>query len=294
MQRSGPVAFFKQSLKSDAFHADELINIYLLRPIAAMVVWVLYPTRVTPNEVTMFAILLGIAAAAAYTLNTPAAIFIGGILVTAKDVFDDADGQLARAKGLYSRRGRFLDSIGDFVVDLLLFSAITFAVYQSYPDAATICLGVLSFLGITLRVSYHVFYQVSYLHTENNYKLNRITEGITEEDLRGDPVALRLQVVFNFIYTWQDNMMCSIDAWCMGGVVPEHKTAAWYSDKLALRLSGLLGFGTEFAVLTIFSLFNKLYLYLWLNVLVMNGIWLLAILHRRLVVRRKFSRHRTA
>ena len=34
-----------------------------------------------------------------------------------KDIFDSADGQLARAKQLYSRHGRFLDSIGDYVVD---------------------------------------------------------------------------------------------------------------------------------------------------------------------------------
>ena len=299
--RPSPIEFFKQSLKSDAYYADEIINIYLLRPIAAVIVWLLYPTRITPNHVTIFAILLGCAASVVYTLNTPVAIAVAGLLVTAKDIFDDADGQLARAKQMYSRRGRFLDSIGDFVVDVLLFTAITVVVYRSHPDSSTIVLGVLSLLGITLRVSYHVFYQASFLHFEDRYKLNRIIEEITEEDRRGDPVTLRLQIVFNFIYTWQDKLMYRIDELCKGGrmtdenarqILPKSRdrdglARRWYADKVGLRISGLLGFGTEFAVLTVCSMFNQLYLYLWLNAVLMNGIWMGCILYRRLILSKR-------
>ena len=109
MTRPGPVEFFKQTLKSDSFFADELVNIYLLRPAAAAVVWLLQPTRVSPNHVTGAAILTGLAAAWTYGIGTPFAVAAAGVLVTAKDVLDDADGQLARAKEQYSRRGRFLD-----------------------------------------------------------------------------------------------------------------------------------------------------------------------------------------
>ena len=284
MARPNPVTFFKQSLKSDSYYADEIINIYLLRPIAAVIVWLLYPTRATPNYVTLFAICLGFAAAAVYVINTPAAIAVAGVLVCAKDIFDDADGQLARAKELYSRRGRFLDSIGDFVVDVALFSAITYAVYQTFPEITTIVLGFLSLLGITLRVSHHVFYQASFLHIEERYKLNRIIDEITEDDRQGDPVAFRLQVIFNIIYTWQDRLMYRIDQWCRRGNPNDEHLRAWYSDKLGLRISGLLGFGTEFALLTVCSLFNKLHLYLILNVAAMNGIWIVSILYRRIVL----------
>ena len=287
------MTFFRQSLKSDTYYADEIINIYLLRPLAAAVVWMLYPTRVTPNQLTVVAVLVGCAAAGVYLVNTPAAIVAAGCLVTAKDILDDADGQLARAKQQYSRRGRFLDSIGDFVVDLFLFGSITYVVHQSNlanlanlanPAPLTVLLGLLGFLGITLRVSYHVYYQASFLHLEDRYKLNRIIEEVTEEDKKGDPVALRLQVIFNLLYTWQDKIMYRIDQWCMGGNVSEEKTRQWYSDRVGLRISGLLGFGTELALLTMCSLFNNLTLYLWLNVLLMNGIWLTGILYRKLIL----------
>jgi phosphatidylglycerophosphate synthase len=287
MQRPSPVAFFKQSLKSEAYYADELINIYFLRPAAAVIVWLLYPTPVTPNGVTMIAILFGFTAAATYLISSPVAIAVAGLLVTAKDIFDDADGQLARAKQQYSRRGRFLDSIGDFAVDAALFGAITYVVYQSYPGIGTILFGFLAFLGITLRVSHHVFYQASFLHLEEKYKLNRIIEEVTEEDTKGDPVALRLQMIFNFLYTWQDKMMFAVDRWCKGNKVTDEDQRKWYADRIGLRISGLLGFGTEFALLTICSLFNQLVLYLLLNVVLMNTIWLANIVYRRFILAEK-------
>jgi phosphatidylglycerophosphate synthase len=284
MSKIDPVIFFKRSLKSKSYYADEIINIYLLRPIAAVIVWILYPTRITPNQVTLMAILLGMASAAAYSFGTAAAIAAGGVLIVAKDIFDDADGQLARAKKIYSRRGRFLDSIGDFVVDVAVFAAITRVVYLEHPSFTAICLGFLSLFGITLRVSYHVFYQVSFLHLEESYKLNRIAEGITDEDRHGDPVALRLQQIFILIYGWQDTLMYRIDYWCKGHNFDEKLLSKWYSDRFALRISGFVGFGTEFMLLGICSWMNELQTYLILNVFAMNGIWVTSIFYRRFIL----------
>ena len=55
----------------------------------------------------------------------------------------------------------------------------------------------------------------------------------------------------------------------------------WYSDRVGLRFSGFLGFGTELALLTICSLLNELQLYLWLNIILMNSIWFVTILYRK-------------
>jgi phosphatidylglycerophosphate synthase len=282
MNRPSPLSFFKQSLKSDSYYTDEIVNIYLLRPIAAVLVWFLYPTNITPNQITIVAILFGLVGAMVYTLGVPAAIAIAGTLVLLKDIFDDADGQLARAKQMYSRRGRFLDSIGDFVVDVAVFSAITFAVYREHPTYSTILLGFLSLVGITLRVSYHVFYQVSFFHLEDHYKLNRMAEEITDEDRKGDAVTLCLQQIFVLIYGWQDRLMYRIDKWSKGKHFDERLSLTWYSDRFALRLSGLIGFGTEFMILAVCSWMNELRTYLILNIFVMNCFWLLSILYRRL------------
>ncbi len=277
---------YARSVKSD--FSDELINSYFLRPIAGVLVRVFYPTPITPNQLTVAAILVGACAALFYSIGEYRTTIIAGVLITLKDLLDSADGQLARAKNLFSRRGRFIDSIGDFVVDLLVFSAITLSLYRVEPASHIIFLGLAGVIGITLRVSYHVFYHVSYLHLEDQYQTNRLIEEIREEDRHGDPVALRLQQIFLFIYSWQDKLMYRLDEWSKSarGHSPyeQHQffERLWYSDRVGLRLSGLLGLGTELALLTLCSLLNELSLYLWLNLLLMNGIWLVSILYRKL------------
>lgn len=276
---------FRQSLKSETRHADEVINVWLLRPLAGLIVRALRPTPVTPNMVTLAAVAAGLAAAWYYAAGTAAATAAGGALILLKDILDDADGQLARAKQLYSRRGRFLDSIGDFVVSAAVFGAIAWAMGGAGRLPAGPILAFLGLAGITLRVSHHVFYQVSFLHTERRYGLNRIVEEISEEDRRRGGADLALQRVFGAIYSWQDRMMLRIDRWCRGGAVREEVLATWYGDRLALRLSGLLGFGTELSLLAVCSWLDALDTYLWLNLLLMNGIWAASVLYRRLILR---------
>jgi phosphatidylglycerophosphate synthase len=288
---------YSQSLKSD--YSDELINTYVLRPVAGVIVKILYPTPVTPNQVTLAAIIIGICASYFYWIGDSFTTLLAGALVTFKDLLDSADGQLARARNLFSRRGRFLDSIGDFVVDLLIFTAITLALYRVSGSASTFVLGLAGFLCITLRVSYHVFYHVSYLHAHDQYQTNRLIEDIRDEDRRGDPVALRLQQVFGLIYSWQDPLMMRVDEWSKSGrrrsdgVKRQEFDQLWYSDQAGLRISGFLGLGTELAILTVCSFLDNLTLYLWINILVMNGLWLAAVLYRRIVLAPSLSR-RTA
>jgi len=281
MPRPGPATFFRQSLKSNSYIADELVNVYLLRPLASVIVWVVYPTRITPNMVTVAAVVIGCVAGWFYSAGTAFATFMAGVLILLKDIVDDADGQLARAKQLYSRRGRFLDSIGDFVVDVVVFAGIGWSVYIPKPGVGAPLLAFLGLAGITLRVSYHVFYQVSFLHTEKRYALNRIVEEVTEEDRKGSRTDYALQLIFGWIYTWQDRLMLRIDTWCRAGKVRDGILATWYGDRLGLRLSGLLGFGTEISLLALCSWFNALETYLWMNLILMNGIWLVSVLYRR-------------
>lgn len=274
---------YTSSLKSNV--SDEIINIVLIRPLAGVFVRLIFHTRITPNHVTLLSTLLGLLAALQYLGGTPGAFAVAGLLVTAKDVLDAADGQLARAKQQFSRRGRFLDSLGDFAVNAALCAAIGTVLYAHTQTWFYPVLALLSFLGITLRVSYHVYYQTAFLHLQNAYAVNRLTEELRPEDLSGDAVALTLQKTFQMLYGWQDRVMVRIDRWCRGGrSFRDEGTARWYSDPTGLRLSGLLGLGTEMFVLMLFSIFNNLEAYLLVNVVVLNGIWLAAILYRRFVL----------
>jgi phosphatidylglycerophosphate synthase len=274
---------YKKTLKSSL--SDELINTYLLRPVAGLIVWILYPTSITPNQVTIASTVVGVIAAGFYLQNDAVSTGLAGLLVTLKDVFDSADGQLARAKQQYSRIGRFLDSIGDFIVNLAVFAAMGWVLFTSTGNIWMIVLALLGLLGISLRVSYHVYYLASYLHLEEKYQVNRITEEITNEDRKQDSLTITLQRVFQLIYGWQDRLMLRIDNWCSGGRTDKEFGLRWYSDAVGLRLSGLIGIGTELFLLMLCSVFNDLQLYLLLNAFLMNSILFVSIFYRRWYLR---------
>lgn len=270
------------SVKSEV--SDELINTYVLRPVAGFLVRILYRTPITPNQVTVAAMLIGFVAALFYFAASPISILLAGICVTLKDLLDSADGQLARAKHQYSRSGRFLDSIGDFLVNLSVFTAIGYILTTSQGDFLYAALALLGFCGLTLRVSYHVYYQTSFLHLQQRYAVNRITEEIRDEDLGKDRMTVTLQRIFQVLYGWQDRWMVEIDSWCRGERPPGIDDRAWFADRTGLRLSGFLGLGTELFLLTVCSVTNQLVVYLWCNLGLMNGVWLASIWYRRRVL----------
>lgn len=284
-----PAYSYRASIKSDV--SDELINTYVLRPLAGVLVWLLYRTRVTPNQLTGAAILFGFVAAALYKGAEPHLTLLAGLCLTAKDLLDSADGQLARAKRMYSRAGRFLDSIGDFAVNLAVFASIGTALAASSHSAVPAVLALLAFAGISLRVSYHVYYQASYLHGQGEYQFNRTAERMTDEDRSANSLTRALQSVYLVLYGWQDDLMGKVDRFSKAGVPHGHAAESrWYGDRLGLFLSGFLGMGTELGVLTVCSLADRLEGYLLINLIGLNALWLMNVAYRRLYLAPRIRR----
>lgn len=281
---SPPTYSYAASTKSAV--SDELINTYFVRPAAGLLVRRLYRTPATPNGVTAASIVAGCVAALLYAQPIPLHPAVAGLCLTLKDILDAADGQLARAKQLFSRRGRFFDSIGDFAVNLLVFGAIGWTLWRSTGQPLVFVAALLGFLGTTFRVSYHVFYQTSYLHLHGTYLVNRITEDIKPEDRAEDPLTQWLQRVFLLLYGWQDRLMLRIDDWSRRDLPrTEEFDTLWFADRTGLRFSGLMGLGTELFVLTLFSVMGSLEAYLVVNLVGLNALFGASVVYRRWVLR---------
>ncbi len=281
---------YQSSLKSK--QADELLNTYFIRPLASLFVQLLYSTPLLPIHVVLLGSLFGIASA----------IFIGfgnliwaGIFLFFKNILDAVDGQLARARHQEDRRGRFLDSISDFLINFLVFYAIGWHLSKTHTGAEIWILAGLAFLSLSLRVSYFVYYFVAYLHIEQKLAQNRQFETVTEEDRQGDPMALFLQKIYIFLYHWQDRLVARLDRWCLAEIedFPSNTRANflkwWYSHMPSLRLSSFLGLGTELTFVILGLILNRLNFYLWFNVLFLNGYAIFLIVYRKCLGREKIQ-----
>lgn len=100
---------------------QEFLNVLLFRPLAHLVVLLLLPTPVRPHHLVLFHTLLALLAAWLLWLGQglPAAL-----LLQAKTILDNADGQLARLRKEVTELGRYLDTELDLLGNLSLFLAL--------------------------------------------------------------------------------------------------------------------------------------------------------------------------
>lgn len=276
---------YKASIKSKI--GDELLNTYFIRPFAGLFVNMLFNKKIKPIQVVIFGSLLGLISAYFYSLNGYWNLFLGASFLFAKNISDAVDGQLARAKNMVDRRGRFLDSIADIIINFLVFLAISLSIYRIENNPNIFLLCFIAFISISLRVSYFVFYLVSYLKLEDKMKNNRIIETITDEDKKGDKISYYLQIIFNIFYTWQDKFIYYIDKICKPKINDMNFDKLWYSDVWGLRLNNFIGLGTELTLLIIMSYLDMLKIYLYINIVILNLYLVIIVLYRKFILSKK-------
>ena len=251
------------------------------------VVHLLYPTSVTPNQITFISLFFGLTSAGLYVSGNPNALMWGAVFLYGKIFLDNVDGNLARVRGTTSRFGRFLDSLTDFLVTVLVYIAITVYLVQKTGIPEYSILGLFGLLACFLQSTFFVFYLVNYTSRVGSYEKNRVDESVTEEDKRKvaegetDAWDLRLQTLFAWAYGWQDKAIESLDIMCRRfAQVPAAEEALWnwYSDRKFLGWISPLCLCTNNMMLVIFSLMGQLELFLILLVSFMNiyGLGLLA------------------
>jgi phosphatidylglycerophosphate synthase len=121
---SGVAESIRRVYRESRKDQDIAWNRYAARPVAAVVVYVLARTKLTPNQVTFLGgALFLVAAAALIALPGPSGFLVGALLVQASYVLDCADGQLARLKQMTSEVGAHLDFLMDEIKALALVGA---------------------------------------------------------------------------------------------------------------------------------------------------------------------------
>ena len=245
------------------------------------VVRMLYSTPITPNQITVLSFFVGLLSIGFYVSDRSDSLVWGAIFLYGKVLLDNIDGNLARVRGTSSRLGRFLDSLTDFLVTVMIYIGISFYLVRTTGDNGFWFLGLFGLLACFMQSTFFVFYLVSYTSRVGSYDKNRVDESITEKDRASaeeNGWNLRLQKFFAWGYGWQDRLIKKLDfvSRKMAGV-SEKEEAAWYGDRCFLTAISPLCLCTNNVMLVIFSLVGQLELFLILLVSVMNfyGIGLL-------------------
>lgn len=119
---------------SKPIEVEELVDRFVHRPLAALLVPLLARLSLTPNQVTLLSGIVGVLAGAAlaWGADRPGARLAGGVLLFVAVVLDCCDGQLARARGIFSTTGAVLDGIADYVVGIAFHVGATYVLVSHY------------------------------------------------------------------------------------------------------------------------------------------------------------------
>ena len=140
----------KRLLRELVKSQDGFLTRHISRKISLAVTRHLASTPVTPNAMTLFCTVLGLAAAWCFGSSTQPGQFMGGILFLLHSILDGCDGELARLKFKESRLGGALDFWGDNVVHVAVFGAFAFAWSNAVDDEWPFRLGALAVAGTIL------------------------------------------------------------------------------------------------------------------------------------------------
>jgi len=99
-------------------------DLLLFRPIAFVLVKVLARFPITPNQVSVTAMVTGIGSGICFSRGTREGFFWAGLLYAATAVIDCSDGMLARYKKNGSPVGRIVDGTIDYINGLAIFTGL--------------------------------------------------------------------------------------------------------------------------------------------------------------------------
>jgi len=243
--------------------AQELICERVYRPLAHVVVAVLLPFRVPPPFVAATAGATGIAAAVQLAQGK---LLLAAILIQAKTVLDNADGQLARLSGRITAFGRYLDSELDLLVNAALFAGVAVATGRTALAAA-------GFVALTIVLS------VNY----NGERLYRTEHGenVTALPETTGRAASLLRALYLIVYSPQDRIVERFVEHRLreAGVRERHA----YHDRATLAVLANLGMSTQLLVFGACIALGQPALYAWIALSELGLVLLLAIRRERFI-----------
>jgi phosphatidylglycerophosphate synthase len=232
------------------------------------VIWIFYRSAVlrllywlrVPHElVTLASISAGLFSALMFSQGK---LIPAALLLHLKDVLDACDGGLARLTGRGHLIGRYLDSLGDFLVLVSVVIAISFHAH-SFGQPQYLVWGVVALFSIFIQCSFFNFYQIAYVEQFGIESLNSKRNETDRVDLDlgalSAPARLLLKLLrfaYIVVYSWQDRFVAAADNMLLKRCVNCPKSD-WYGDKSLMVLQSPLCFGTHIFVLIVCALLGR-------------------------------------
>jgi hypothetical protein len=264
---------YKKSLKMT--EAEESVDLIIYRPLAFLLIKLIYNTRITPDQLTLAAIVMGLIGGFFYTFGLQTTSNIGAIFFILFIILDCSDGQLARLKKNGSSMGRLLDGIADYIVVTAIYIGI--AIGYSQKDGQPIfILGLLLLSGVSIIIQDMLvdFYRTRFLDIINKRK-NTFAEGIDAyrneysllKEQKGKWIEKNVIGIYLVYSKFQKNLIGKKKR----PELPNVSSEEYYKkNQILIHLWVFMGPSIVRTILIICSLFSRYDIYFWITIAGLN------------------------
>ncbi len=166
------------------------------RPVARVIAESLKNTSFTPIHVTIAFVISGLIAIACILNHY---YWATAFFLVLKSILDAADGELARVKNTPSYTGRYLDSVSDIILNLLILITIW------HVTDGSLALTLVAFFGIQLQGTLYNYYYVILRNKHNGDTTSRVFENETPVAFKGEKqrnvnILFRLYTIFYGVF----------------------------------------------------------------------------------------------
>ncbi|MFH2056518.1 MAG: CDP-alcohol phosphatidyltransferase family protein, partial [bacterium] len=214
--------------------------------------------RVPHEVVTGLSLICGLLSA--YWFYQSSLLF-AAIALHLKDIFDACDGALARLTGRGHLIGRYLDSLGDFLVLTAVLGAIGLRAAES--SQIYYLWGASAIFATFIQCSFFNYYQLAYLE---RYGVDRLSSqrdernrGDLERQFPGSVARVAVTVLhrlYLIIYGWQDRLVAAIDNH-LRKRTPTASDSRWFGSRGFMIAQSALCFGTQIFVIIVAALIGR-------------------------------------
>ena len=177
---------------SASYSDSPIIDRYIIRKISGFISGFLIRTPVTPNQVTIISLILGIISGVFFSLGEYTYTITAGLLYFLSTVFDQCDGEVARLKQMETEFGWKLDIIVDAIVNTVIVIGITIAVYMKMGSVLVIIVGFLTITGITISLLLATYFSHD---SKKNTGIKKMLDKLNNKDFFY--IIMILSVIFN-------------------------------------------------------------------------------------------------
>lgn len=180
---------WKQVRKTSERHENWTFSTRLNRPFSNVITYFLLETNITPNQISVSTIFIGLFALQSYIQGR---FVLAGLLLQFSSIIDGVDGEIARAKNLSSKLGMIVDSLCDRLVEAFICAGIGYSVLQRYGSSYGLVVAMVGLFGLIMDP-----YLAELVRSRTGEPLHIGTK-LIEEKLKFSPAdrGMRLFIIF--------------------------------------------------------------------------------------------------